>query len=329
MVPLALRPLALVVAVAVAASGCSLKRVALRSVADTLAASGDTFSSDEDPELIRDAVPFSLKTMESVLAELPTHGPLLLSACSGFTQYSYAFVQMEADLAEATDFDRAQQLRQRARKLYLRARDYCVRHLELRFPGIRARLVTDPKGAVAGATREDVAALYWTGASWGLAVSLGLDRPELIADLPAVRALFDRALALDEGWNRGAIHAALISLDASAVMGGTPERARAHFARAVELSGGTAAGPFVSLAVSVAQVEQKREEFERLLNQALAIDVDRDRSQRLANVLAQRQACHLLSRIDDLFIPDEDPREEPGPPPAVLRPFIPSTGALR
>ena len=308
------RTLCLLSRVAVAAalgSGCSLRPMALESVAEALAASGDTFAADDDAELVRAALPFSLKTMESVLAEVPTHGPLLLATGSAFTQYGYAFVQMDADLVEATDFDRAQELRARARKLYLRARDYCLRCLELRHPGIRARLVTDPEGALAGTNVDDVPALYWTGASWGLAVALGLHMPELVADLPAVRALFDRALALDEGWNHGAIHAALISLDASAPMGGTPERAREHFARAVAMSGGSAAGPYVALAVSVAQPLQDRAGFESLLRAALAIDVDREPGQRLANVLAQRKARHLLARIDDLFVADAPPPPVP------------------
>ncbi|MFY9344815.1 MAG: TRAP transporter TatT component family protein [Planctomycetota bacterium] len=308
MVSHALRPLALAL-VAVVGSGCSLQRVALENLADTLAAPGDTFGADEDPELVRDALPFSLKTMEALLAELPTHGPLLLATGSGFAQYGYAFVQADAELVEATDFERGQALRERARKLYLRGRDYCLRNLELRYPGLRTRLVTDPQGALAGTQRDDVPALYWTGAAWGLAVANGLDKPELIADLPSVRALFDRALLLDEAWNRGAIHAALVSLDASATMGGTPERARAHFARAVELAAGADAGLYVSLAVSVAQPQQLRSEFERLLQQALALDLDRDPSRRLANTLAQRRARHLLARIDDLFLPDEPPAD--------------------
>jgi hypothetical protein len=49
---------------------------------------------------------------------------------------------------------------------------------------------------------EDVPLLYWTAASWGGAISLGLDQPGLVADLPAVRALLDRALSLDEAWDR-------------------------------------------------------------------------------------------------------------------------------
>jgi predicted anti-sigma-YlaC factor YlaD len=295
------RPLVLAL-VAVLASGCSVKRLALKGVADTLSDSGSTFASDDDPELVRAAVPFSLKLMESVLEALPEHRGLLLSACSGFTQYAYAFVQTDADLVESTDFDRAEALRARARSLYLRARDYCVRHLELKYRGIRGRLVTDPKGAVANVARDDVAGLYWTGAAWGSAIALGVDRPDLLADLPAVRALFDRALALDETWGDGAIHAALISLDANPMMGGSPAKAREHFARAVELSRGLSASPYVTLAASVSVAEQNRAEFEKLLQEALAIDPDRAKSLRLANILAQRRARHLLSRIDELFV---------------------------
>jgi predicted anti-sigma-YlaC factor YlaD len=309
---LALATRSLVLAAVVCGTGCSVQQMALDSLADTLAGSGDTFAADDDPELVREALPFSLKTMEAVLAQEPEHGPLLLAAGRAFTQYAYAFVQLDADLVEAADFERAQALRDRAVKLYLRARDYCLRSLELRHPGLRAHLLKDPAGAMACAQKGDVETLYWTGASWGLAVALGLDRPALVADLPAVRALFDRALVLDESWDRGALHAALISLTASAAMGGTPERARAHFARAVELSGETAAGPYVALAASVALAQQNRAEFERLLRQALAIDVERDHARRLANLLAQRRARHLLSRIDELFLPEDVPEDQSG-----------------
>ena len=38
---------------------------------DALAGTGSTFASDDDPELVGEAVPFGLKTMESLLAESP------------------------------------------------------------------------------------------------------------------------------------------------------------------------------------------------------------------------------------------------------------------
>ena len=54
-------------------AGCSVKRMAVNKVGDALAGSGTTFASDDDPELIKAAVPFSLKLMESLLAESPRH----------------------------------------------------------------------------------------------------------------------------------------------------------------------------------------------------------------------------------------------------------------
>src|ERR1019366_2971308 len=72
---------------AVIGSGCSIKRMAVNKVGDALAGSGTTFASDDDPELVKAAVPFSLKLMESVLNENPRHEGLLLAACSGFTEY--------------------------------------------------------------------------------------------------------------------------------------------------------------------------------------------------------------------------------------------------
>src|SRR5690349_4985686 len=74
-------------------SSCSVRRVAVKKVADAIASSGTTCASDDDPQLVRDAVPFSLKLIESVLGEAPNHEGLLVAASRGFTQYAYAFIQ--------------------------------------------------------------------------------------------------------------------------------------------------------------------------------------------------------------------------------------------
>jgi predicted anti-sigma-YlaC factor YlaD len=276
--------------------------MAINSLADTLAASGDVFSADNDPELIRDAVPFSLKTVESLLASVPNHPGLLLSACSGFTQYGYAFVQMDAEAIEAKDYQASVAGKERALKMYLRARDYCMRALELRHKGIRQQLERDPDKAFGWANVRDVPLLYWTGASWGAAISLGVDKPEVTIDLPAVRALMNEALRLDETYSRGAIHEALISLDAlPEAIGGSPARARVHFDRALALSKGLSAGPYVTFAMGISVPAQNKAEFQELLDKAIAVDVDKEPSLRLANILAQRRARYLLSRISELF----------------------------
>jgi tetratricopeptide (TPR) repeat protein len=285
------------------AFGCSVRSIAVRSLADALASSGDVFSSDEDPELVRDALPFALKTIETLLASEPEHEGLLLQACSGFTQYAYAFIETDADLVEEEDYREAERLRGRALRMYLRARDYGLRALEVRHPGISERLRVEPEDAVTKTGVEEVASLYWTGAAWGAAVSLGKDRPDLVADLPATIALMRRALALDEAYGEGAIHEVLISIESlPANMGGSLQRAREHFDRARELSKGKRASVYVSLARNVSVRIQDREEFVRLLGQALSVDPDSVPRSRLGNLVAQRRARHLLRIVDDLFL---------------------------
>jgi predicted anti-sigma-YlaC factor YlaD len=290
-------------ALAVTLPGCALKRVAMNSVADSLSRNGDTFAADNDPELIRAAVPFSLKLVESLLVELPRHHGLLLTACSGFTQYAYAFVESDAEYIKDSDYRGFERLQDRSRTMYLRARDYCLRGLELKYPGIEVRLASGRADAATAVRKADVPLLYWTAAAWGKAVAISLDRPALMNDLPAVRLLLHRALDLDASFNRGALHDVMIAIESvPEAMGGSPERARAHFERSVALSNRQSAGPYVTFARSVLLPAQQREAFVEMLMQARRIDVNSDPSLRLANILAQQQAQFLLDHLDDLFL---------------------------
>ena len=155
--------------------------------------------------------------------------------------------------------------------------------------------------------------LYWTAASWGAAISVSKDQPELVADQLIVEALIDRALELDEKFENGAIHSFLISYETSrqGATGDPAERARKHFARAVELSGGHSAGPYIALAEAVSVEKQDRAEFERLLQRALAIDPDKKPEMRLANLIYQRRARWLLARADELFAEPKPEEQKP------------------
>ncbi len=283
-------------------TGCSIKSFAVNKLGDTLSAPGPSvYSTDDDPELIRAALPFSLKTLESLLQASPKHKGMLLTACSGFTSYANAFVQLDAEALESTNYEESERLKTRARRLYLRGRDYCMRRVELKRPGLRAALAADPATAL-GNVKYDVDELYWLGASWGSAIAVGVDQPDLVADFPVVRTLMEKALAIDEDYAGGGIHEVMITLDGmSPSMGGDPVRARKHFERAVELSKGKSASAYVAMAVSVAQPAQNKDEFVKLLDQALAVNPDDVPNLRLATLIAQKRARILQSRLDELF----------------------------
>jgi predicted anti-sigma-YlaC factor YlaD len=295
--------LPLLAVLAVSAGGCSLKRMAVNSVANSIAEGGDVFARDNDPELVRDAVPFGLKTMEALLETVPKHRGLLLAACQGYTQYAYGFLQLDAEEIEPINYDRATQLKERALNLFLRARDLGVRGLEVKHKGLGSSLMTRPDSALRGLKREDVPLIYWTAAAWGSAINLGKDRPDLTADIAVVKALIERGLALDETYEHGALHAAMIVMESlPPAMGGSPQRAHDHFKRAVELSGGLTPVPYVTLAQSVSVAAQDRIEFRDLLDKAIAIDPERDPHERLQTLLLQRKARSLLAREDELFL---------------------------
>jgi predicted anti-sigma-YlaC factor YlaD len=286
---------------------CSIENYAIDKLGDALSASGKTFASDDDPELVAEAVPFSLKLIESLLESRPQHAGLLLAAARGFTQYSWAFVQQKSERLETVDLSASEVQRRRAQKLFLRARGYGLRALELAHAGFEARLRADPRAAARELGQADVERAYWLAAAWGGALTQAKDSPALLADQPIVEALLDRALELDEAFQDGALHTLLVSYEGSRPGGGRDweARSRAHFARAVELSHGLRAGPYVALAESVCIQGQKKAEFDELIGKALAIDADALPEARLENLVLQSRARWLASRESELFLETE------------------------
>ncbi|MBW1742331.1 MAG: hypothetical protein JRJ47_02720, partial [Deltaproteobacteria bacterium] len=141
------------------------------------------------------------------------------------------------------------------------------------------------------------------------AISSDPSNMSLVAELSIVEAMMRRALALDEDFNSGAIHEFFVAYEGrrSQAMGGSPERAQEHFERAVVLTQGKKASPYVALASSVAVRQQDYGMFKELLQKALGVDTDAVPKWRLANILAQEKAQWLLDHSPDLFLEYEEP----------------------
>ena len=152
---------------------------------------------------------------------------------------------------------------------------------------------------------DDVPLLYWTAAAWVAAIAADKTDAYLIGDLPKVEALLNRALALHETYDHGAIQSLMITYETvrQGADGDPYARARERYARAVELSQGQLAGPHVSLAEAVCVPTEQREEFLQLLDAALAVDTEAAPESRLANLIMQDRARWLKARVDDYFLP--------------------------
>ena len=177
--------------------------------------------------------------------------------------------------------------------MYQRARGYCMHGLEVTHPGVTAKaLAADPVAALKPMTVADVPWLYWTAASWGAELSLAPNQFARLPELAIVRALLNRAKALDDTWEHGAIYEALIPFDGlPPLLGGSSAAARADFEKAMQLSNGKSVFAPVALAATITNPVEKR----KLLEQALAVDVSTLPSRRLTNLIAQRYARALLT----------------------------------
>ena len=290
-------------------SGCSVRKYAVNQIGEILSSGDSIYETEEDIHLVGEALPFSLKLVESLLQESPNHRDLLLAACRGFVLYSYAYVDYEAEVLADKDVDHARALRERAHRLYLRGLGYGMRALEGSYPGFAGLLVQSPREAVSVIEERhkerELPLLYWTAASLGLAISVAKNDAAMLARLPEVEAILDRALELDESWNRGALHEFGVTLAASQPGRMDTDRIERHYQRALELSEGRRASLYLVYAEAHSVPMQNRSEFRSLLEKALDIDPDAEPSYRLMNLLAQRRAEWLLSRIDELFL-DED-----------------------
>jgi predicted anti-sigma-YlaC factor YlaD len=297
--------------VLLAGSGCgALRRAVIRDVAGVFSdpPGSSVFVQDDDPELIRDALPFALKTYESLLASDPENRDLCLTTANAFVKYANAFVHEEAERTKQIDFQRAQYLRRRATKLYLRGRNYAMAGLALDYPAFEKRLREDRQQVLRVLSQKDVPLLFWAAAGWAGAISTDVTNMSLVAELPIVEAMMRRALELDEDFEDGTIHEFFITYEGgrSEAMGGSAERAIEHFDRVVSLTRGQTASPYVSLASSVAVRQQDYKIFKDLLHKALAIDPDAVPEWRLANILAQEKAQWLLDHSAELFLDYEE-----------------------
>lgn len=300
-------PTVALLAVALLLPGCSVRRFAINRVAGILSSgTSSVFESEEDLALAGGALPFGIKLLESLLAETPEHRGLLLATCRAVTLYTYGWVDFPAEVLYEQDIHRARAERARAHRLYQRAFGYCQRGLDVAYPGFASRLAREPEAAVAVTEprngEADVPYLYWSAATLGLTISTDRNDPALLARLPEARALLGRALALDEDWDRGALHELQLQLIAAEVGATDFEAIDHHYRRALELSGGDHPGLFVSYAEAVAVPRQDRALFVELLQRALDFDPERAPRQRVQTELAQRRARWLLDRIDDLIL---------------------------
>ncbi len=280
-----------VIIAAVVMSGCSVKKMATRAVGDVMKDLSSALYHQKDPEFARDASASFLLFTDALLEGNPDDEKLLLSAVQGNTAYAMAFYSDQAP--------------QRAFLFCDKARDYGFQLLN-----IRLNTDIDPMQNIevwdrilAGCTKVDVPALYWTGSAWAGWITTHPDSMLALADLSAVLAIMDRVKALDESYQDGGVHLfyGLYYASQPRLVGGDPEKAGAHFQTAMRYSGEEALMPKVLYARYYALKIFDQELFEKTLQDVINAPPALDPDLNLMNAIARQRAQRLLDSVDDFF----------------------------
>ena len=245
--------------------------------------------NQDDPETVRDGAPAYLLMLDSFVEGAPEDKAMLGAAAELYAAYGVLFVEDN----------------QRADRLTSRSLDYGKRSLcasnvdacaidQLSFPEFE-KMLTRMK-------RDDAASLFTLGLSWIAYIKVHSGDWGALTKLPRVEATLKRVQALDEQYNEVQVehYLAVLNTIRPPALGGDFEAGKAHYERALALSGGRDLSVNVDYARYYARTLYDRELHDRLLNEVLAAQPNQS-GYTLFNTMAQRDAQALLDSADDYF----------------------------
>ena len=242
-----------------------------------------------DPETIREALPSFLVATDAMIEADPDNVGRLSTGAELYSAFTGLFPHEP----------------ERARLLAARARSYGERAFceAAAIDCDLARLDFDTFAALLNdfdADRVSVLLSYATG--WLAWANVNRDDWSVAAGLPKIEAALERVVVLKEDFRYGTAHVYLGILKSlrPPSIGGKPEEARAHFERALELSGGRNLSAQTDYAEYYARLVYDRELHDRLLGEVLQAPVEAP-GLTLMNSLAKRRARALLDSADTYF----------------------------
>jgi predicted anti-sigma-YlaC factor YlaD len=288
-------------------SSCSINKIAMNSIADGLSGgSGSVFTTDDDVDLICEALPLSLKLMEALVKKVPENKGLYNSLASGFMLYSVASLEIEAEKFKETDFQEYRRLRTRAQKLYYRAYQYAFKGLSLAHKKFPEMYLLDRKKALALITeKSDAEALYWTGAALTKWITFSKDDPGAVIRLQEAVEFMDRAIAIYPEYDNGSVYEFFTAYESRSGNPSDTAKAMDYFRKAEKVSGGKKLSVYLAYIESFAIPFNDKKGFDVNMQRIMEFDLNAAPEYKLVNSLSRRKAELLQNHKDDFFFEDE------------------------
>ena len=269
------------------ASGCAS---IVSSVTDKLAEDlSRAILNNDDLATVREGVPAFLIVLDALLTSNPDNPDLLTAAARLNASYATGFVADQARQSRLTD--KAMALSYRAACSDI---DWLCNAREMPFQELESQLIR--------LQQKDVPAIYAYASSWAGWIQSHSDDWAAIAELARVKALMEKVVELDAGYDDGAavMYLGVFETLLPPAMGGRPEVGRGHFERAIEISDGRYLMAKVLFAEKYARLVFDRQLHDALLTEVLIADPYGE-ALTLINLVAQDQAAALLKSADEYF----------------------------
>jgi hypothetical protein len=245
--------------------------------------------NQDDLETVRAGAPAYLLLIDGMISGNPNDVALLMAGARLYSSYATIFV----DDNERAQIMAGKAYRYGARALCIHRPDSCL---------IANRPFQQFLDFISTTTTDDLNPLYVYATAWAASINARKGKWDALADLPKVETVLERIVDLADDFERGRAHMYLGVLHTlrPPAMGGRPDIGRAHFERALEISGGRNLMARVELARRYARMVFDRTLHDDQLRQVLKADPI-EPGFTLSNALAHRQARRLLKSSSEYF----------------------------
>jgi hypothetical protein len=246
---------------------------------------------ETDLILAEQALAADIKLIEGMIKGDPENEQLLLLASQAFSGYTLGFVEDEAP--------------ERAKKLYIRGRNYGFRALlgNMEYESHLKKPLDAFTNWVNTVEKDDLGPLFWTAFAWAGWITISLDNPRALIDLPKVEVMMQRVLDLDDSFFHGAAYLFFGSIWGSRppMLGGNPEKAKEYFEKNLEITKGNFLLTHIYYSQYYAIKTMNEEFFDQLIEQVEETSPDVLPGFQLLNVIAKKKASILKERREDYF----------------------------
>jgi len=270
---------------------CSINTFVIRQTGAILDYGVIALYQETDLKLAEQALASDIKLLEGMIIGDPENDHLLLLTTQALSGYALGFAEDED--------------RERAKVLYLRAKEYGLRVLRMDddFAGADSGTGEEFSGAVKELDEAYLPALFWTAFAWAGWINLSLDNPRALIELTKVQALMQRVKAIDETYFFGSADLFFGSVWGMKppMLGGDPEKAKAFFERNLEITGKKFLLTYIYYARFYAAKTLNEELFDELLAIVETTPADVLPGYQLLNMIAKKKANFLKQQKDKLF----------------------------